>query len=145
MFVPSPNMGQPQLTGAGLVTFCLIQSCHTHVLFLGKVVWDPLVLARTESLTLGWLPKRCFLFFSSCGVHVAREEGIPFELPAVFSCQMCPADFCALVPAWSELSFPLTCLSSHRYWHYHEGCGAVTAEGLRVLDGETSLLLPAHD
>lgn len=83
--------------------------------------------------------------FVCCGVHVAREGGIPLELPAVFSCQMSKADFSVLVPSCSQLSFPLTCLSPHRYWHYHEGCGAVTTEGLRVLDGETSLLLPAHN
>lgn len=82
--------------------------------------------------------------FVPCGVHVAREEGIPLRLPAVFSCQICRTDFSVWVPGWSQLSSPLTCLSSHRYWHYHEGCGAVTTEGLRVLDGETSLLLPAH-
>lgn len=50
-------MGQLQLTGAGLVTFwdCSVQCCHTHVVFLGKVVWDTVLLARSEELSLGWL------------------------------------------------------------------------------------------
>lgn len=67
MFVPSPNMGQLQLTGAGLVTLwdCLIQSCHTHVLFLGKMVWDTVVLARTESVTLKGTAPTC-LFAVGC-------------------------------------------------------------------------------
>lgn len=114
--------------------------CSLEKLCGTQLCWPEL----SNSLWGGLAERYISHMFVSCGVHVAREEEIPLKLPAAFSCQICKADFSVLVPGWSQLSSPLTCLSSHRYWHYHEGCGAVTTEGLRVLDRETSLLLPAH-
>lgn len=76
MFVPGPNMGQLQLTGAGLVTFwdCLIQSCHTCVVPWKNVLFLVVLLAKAEEFTLGWLAERYMShMFVSCGVHVARE------------------------------------------------------------------------